>query len=129
MLYRTAADAVVVAHIAFVLFVVLGGVLVDRYRRLAWVHVPAVAWGVAIEWLGGICPLTPLENHLRQRGGATGYHGDFIDKYLLPLLYPANVTAEVQMWLGGAALGINLLVYWRIARRALKRTRRGPSSP
>jgi hypothetical protein len=113
---RIAADVIVLVHMGFVLFVVFGGFLVLRWRRLAWLHVPAVVWGVAIEWAGWICPLTPLETSLRRRGGATGYQGDFIGHYLLPLLYPAQLTREWQMALGGLALALNLLVYWWIIR-------------
>lgn len=105
-------------HVGFVLFVVLGGLLVLRWRRLAWLHVPAVVWGVTIEWAGWICPLTPLENFLRRRSGTTGYQGDFIEHYLLPLLYPAQLTREGQMILGGVALAVNVFVYWRIFRAA-----------
>ena len=105
-------------HVGFVLFVVLGGLLVLRWRRLAWLHVPAVVWGVTIEWAGWICPLTPLENVLRRRSGTTGYQGDFIEHYLLPLLYPAQLTREWQMILGGVALAVNVFVYWRIFRAA-----------
>jgi hypothetical protein len=105
-------------HIGFVLFVVLGGLLVLRWHRLAWVHVPAVVWGVTIEWAGWICPLTPLETSLRRRGGATGYQGDFIEHYLLPLLYPAQLTRAWQIVLGGIPLAVNVLAYWWILREA-----------
>jgi hypothetical protein len=115
---QLAADIVVLVHVGFVLFVVLGGLLVLRWRRLAWLHVPAVVWGVTIEWAGWICPLTPLEHSLRRRGGATGYRGDFIEHYLLPLLYPAQLTREWQTMLGGAALAVNVFVYWWIVRDA-----------
>jgi hypothetical protein len=91
-LFRTAADIVVAAHVVFVAFVVLGGLLVLRWRRLAWYHVPAAIWGVTIELAGWVCPLTPLEHYLRQLGGASPYQGDFIEQYVLPLLYPADLT-------------------------------------
>jgi hypothetical protein len=115
-LARIAADLIVLVHASFVLFVVLGGLLVLRWRRLAWLHVPAVGWGVMIEWAGWICPLTPLENSLRRRAGATGYQGDFIEHYLLPLLYPGQLTREWQMMLGGVALAVNVFVYWWIIK-------------
>ena len=86
MLFRAAADLVVALHALFVVFVLLGGLLVVRWPRLVWVHVPAAAWGVFIEFRGWICPLTPLENYLRQRGGSSAYQGEFIEHYLLPLL-------------------------------------------
>lgn len=119
---RIAADAIVLVHIGFVLFVVLGGLLVLRWRRLAWLHVPTVVWGVTIEWAGWICPLTPLENSLRRRGGGIGYQGDFIEHYLLPLLYPAQLTREWQMLLGGVALAVNAIAYWWILRDAGSRS-------
>lgn len=113
-LFRAAADLVVVVHAAFVLFVVLGGLLVVRWPRLAWVHVPAAAWGVLTELAGWICPLTPLENHLRERGGMSTYQGEFVEHYVLPLLYPAHLTRGRQIWLGAAAIIINVGLYWRV---------------
>ena len=134
-MYRLLADLVVVVHIAFVLFVALGGLSVWRWPRLAWVHLPAVAWGVAIEWSGAICPLTPLELSLRRHGGQVGYDGDFIEQYLLPMLYPAGLTREMQLALGGAVLGLNLLFYGRwlwmgvALKSAWPRYGTGPSRP
>jgi hypothetical protein len=112
--FRAAADAVVAFHAAFVAFVVLGGLLVARRPRLAWAHVPAAAWGVLVEFRGWICPLTPLENYLRQRGAAYAYEGDFIEHYVTPLLYPARLTPQIQIWLGGLALAVNVAIYWRV---------------
>ena len=122
MLYRLAADAVLAAHLAFVLFVVCGGLLVLRTPRLAWLHLPAVAWGAFVELSGSICPLTPLEVTLRRGAGEAGYGGDFIEHYLVSLIYPAGLTRELQMALGAAALLLNLIVYvilWR--RRSIRR--------
>jgi hypothetical protein len=122
MLYRLAADAVLAAHLAFVLFVVCGGLLVLRTPRLAWLHLPAVAWGAYVELSGSICPLTPLEVMLRRGAGEAGYGGDFIEHYLVSLIYPAGLTRELQMALGAAALLLNLIVYfilWR--RRSIRR--------
>jgi len=122
MLYRLAADAVLAAHLAFVLFVVCGGLLVLRTPRLAWLHLPAVAWGAFVELSGSICPLTPLEVTLRRGAGEAGYGGDFIEHYLVSLIYPAGLTRELQMALGAAVLLINLIVYvilWR--RRSIRR--------
>ena len=110
-------DAVVILHIVFVLFVVFGGLLVLRRGSIAWAHIPAAVWGVFIEYSGWICPLTPLENSLRERGGEGAYSGDFIAHYALPLLYPENLTRVTQFVLGSAALALNVLVYWRILRR------------
>lgn len=112
-----AADLIVMLHVGFVLFVVLGGMLVLRRRRLAWVHVPAALWGIGIEFGGWICPLTPLENYLRQQSGAPAYQGDFIERYLVPLLYPAHLTRPIQMLLASFALVVNLFVYWHVVRK------------
>jgi len=112
--FRIAADAVVALHAAFVLFVVLGGLLALRWRRLAWVHAPAAVWGIAVEFAGWVCPLTPLENAFRERGGAAAFHGDFLQHYLLPLLYPVNLTRGSQVLLGSLALAVNAVVYWRM---------------
>ncbi len=108
---RLAADVVALLHLAFVLFVVFGGLLVWRWPRLAWLHLPAVAWGALIEFAGWICPLTPLENDLRQVVGASGYAGGFIDHYLLALLYPAGLTRGMQWALGAGVLALNSVVY------------------
>jgi hypothetical protein len=121
--YGVLADLVLAAHFAFVVFVVLGGLLVLRWPKMAWVHVPAACWGVAIEFAGWICPLTPLESDLRARAGEYGYQGDFIARYLLPVLYPEGLTREAQFVLGSAALLFNIAVYvlvWR--RRTTERT-------
>jgi hypothetical protein len=120
MPYRLLADAVVVVHLGFVVFVVCGGLLVLWRRRAAFVHLPAAAWGVYIELTGGICPLTPLENRLRALGGESAYSGDFVERYLMPILYPPDLRRDVQVVLGLFALGVNVAIYsyaWRHARR------------
>lgn len=114
-LSRIAADGIVALHVAFVLFVVLGGVLALRWRRVAWVHVPAAIWGIVVELAGWVCPLTPLENWLRAQGGSHVYRGDFVEHYILPLLYPADLTRGAQILLGSLVLVLNLVVYWRVA--------------
>jgi hypothetical protein len=111
------ADLVLVVHALFVLFVALGGLLVLKWPRVAWAHVPAAAWGIAIEFAGWICPLTPLENRLRELAGESGYHGDFIGRYLLPIIYPEGLTREIQIALGAAALAGNAIVYALVWRR------------
>ena len=124
MFYRLLADATVVLHLAFVVFVVGGGLLVWRKPKLAWAHVPAVAWGAAIEFAGWICPLTPLENWLREQGGQAGYSTSFIEHYLIPVLYPQSLTRDLQWLLGGFVLVITLAVYagvvWRRAPRGMR---------
>jgi len=121
MVYLALADAVLVLHLSFILFVVLGGLLVLRRRWLLWLHLPAVAWGILIEIMGWICPLTPLENWLRLQGGERGYAGGFIDQYLVTLIYPDGLTRELQWLLGALVLAINVGIYfwvWRSRRRA-----------
>ena len=117
MIYRALADLVLVVHLGFVLFVVLGGLLVLRWPRLAWLHVPAAVWGVLIEYTGWICPLTPLENSLRERGGGAGYSGGFLEHYIQPVLYPAGLTRGTQIVLGSLALLVNLTAYGVVVAR------------
>ena len=117
MLHRWLADVVLVIHLAFVLFVVLGGLLVLRWPRLAWIHVPVALYGAAIEFMGFICPLTPLENSLRRLGGEAGYEGGFIEHYITAALYPTGLTRELQLALGVGVLAMNALVYGMLLRR------------
>ena len=121
MLYRVAADGVLVLHLAFVLLVVLGGLVVLRVPRFAWLHLPAVAWGAFVEFSGRICPLTPLEVVLRHAAGEAGYAGDFLEHYIVAVIYPEGLTRGTQMVLGAAVLLINVAVYaaalWRARRR------------
>ena len=124
MLYGLLADLVLVAHLAFVGFVVLGGFLVLRWRRLAWIHVPVALWGAAIVVTGFTCPLTPLENRLQQLGGRAGYQGGFIEHYVTAALYPDGLTRQAQLVLGAAVLALNLVVYWRVVARS-RRQRAG----
>lgn len=131
------ADVIVALHFAFVVFVVLGGLLVLRWPRVAWLHVPAVIWGALVEFTGWICPLTPLENRLRRAAGETGYQGDFIAHHILPVLYPNGLTRMDQLVLGGVALAINIVIYGAaIVRQAQKgsggfsfRSRENPPDP
>ena len=119
MLYRVAADGVLILHLGFVCFVVLGGFLVLRWRQVAWVHLPAALWGALVEFAGWICPLTPLEVSLRQAAGGAGYSGDFVEHYLVAALYPDGLTREVQFALGAAVVVLNAAIYavmWRRAR-------------
>ncbi|HEX6202374.1 MAG TPA: DUF2784 domain-containing protein [Thermoanaerobaculia bacterium] len=116
--YRLAADAVLLLHGLFVAFVVLGGLLVLRWPRLAWLHLPCAAWGALIEFAGWICPLTPLENRLRRLGGEAGYEGGFVETYVLATLYPEGLSRPVQIALGVLVLAINTAIYgWLIAHR------------
>lgn len=119
MLYAIAAALVLLAHLAFVLFVVFGACLVLRWPRLAWLHLPAAAWGVFIEVSGRGCPLTLLENLLRLRAGSEGYAEGFLEHYVLWLLYPDGLTRPAQFVLAGLVAAINLALYawvWRKRR-------------
>jgi len=118
LIYRALADLVLVVHLAFVVFVVLGGFLVLRWRWVALLHVPAAIWGILIEYAGWICPLTPLENFFRQRGGEAGYSEGFIQHYILPLLYPGELTRSTQIVLGSLALLVNLIAYGLVIARS-----------
>ena len=109
--YGLAADAVVLLHVAFIAFVVLGGLLALRHRWVAALHVPAAVWAVLIELFGWICPLTPLEVQLRLAGGEAGYRGGFVDNYIVPLVYPASLTQGVQLALAAFVLLVNAAIY------------------
>ena len=110
------ADLVVALHFIFVVFVVLGGLLVLRWPRLAYIHLPAAAWGVLIELTGWVCPLTPLEQSLRLKAGEQGYSGSFIEHYVLPLLYPSALTRTIQVAIGAIVIAVNLYVYGYLLR-------------
>lgn len=125
MIFRLAADAVVTFHLLFILFVLLGGLLVLRWPWAALLHLPAMIWGAAVEFLHLYCPLTPLENALRSRAGDQGYDGGFIEHYLSPLIYPAGLTPQIQLWLGGIVLLINASVYGILLVRGVRRFRCG----
>lgn len=125
MVYQIAADTVVVLHLVFVLFAVLGSLLILWRRYLLWLHLPTMIWAAWIEFRGGLCPLTPLENWLRRQGGMAGYQGGFIEHYVEPLLYPPGLTRTTQLILGAAVLIINCGLYglllfriWRNGRSA-----------
>ena len=119
MFYRLSADLVLVVHLAFVLFVALGGFFVLLRPRLMWLHLPAVVWGALSEFLGMLCPLTPLETTFRELGGGTGYGGDFIGHYITAVIYPSGLTRGIQIALGIAALLLNMAIYgyWLLRKR------------
>ena len=117
MFYGLLADIVVIIHLGFVLFAIFGGFAVYRWRKVLVLHVAAVVWAVVVEMFGLICPLTPLENRFRRMAGQTGYETDFVDRYLMPVLYPESITRETQMLLGLTVLAINILFYVFIWRR------------
>ena len=121
MFYKLAADAVVLLHLGFVLFVVTGGLLVFRWRWMALLHLPAVIWAVLLEFNGWLCPLTPLELSLRAAGGQAGYSGGFVEHYILPVLYPAELGRSLQIAMGSFVIAINITLYgwllWRLKSR------------
>lgn len=120
MWYAGFADLILLIHAGFVCFVVLGGFLALKWPRAKWFHLPAAMWGALVEFTGWLCPLTPLEQWLREQAGEVGRQGDFIGYYLLPVLYPADLTRETQIVLGLLVVTINLSLYgwlWSRARR------------
>ncbi|MEX5217274.1 MAG: DUF2784 domain-containing protein [Nitrospiraceae bacterium] len=110
-MYGFLANLVMLTHLAFVLFVIGGGLLVLKWPRIAWLHVPAAVWGTMIEFMGWTCPLTPLENRLLAQSAEAGYEGDFITHYLLPVLYPEGLTPTVQIVLGLLVVLLNAATY------------------
>lgn len=127
MTWALLADAIVVVHLTFVAFVVLGGLMVWRWPRLAWLHVPAAVWGALVEFRGWVCPLTPLEVSWRLRAGQAGYSGDFVEQYLLPMLYPEGLTRDIQIALGVFVVVVNVAVYGGLMVRARRRSARRPA--
>jgi hypothetical protein len=123
MLYRLGADTVLVIHLAFILFVLFGGLMVLRWRWIILLHVPAMVWGALVEFFHLYCPLTPLENVLRTKAGGAGYEGGFIEHYLVTLIYPAGLNPQIQLWLGAVVVAINVAIYaWLLLRKAPKAT-------
>lgn len=116
-----AADLLVAVHLLFILFVIFGGLMVLHRPRLAWLHLPAAAWGALIEFMGWMCPLTPLENRLREMAGEAGYAHGFIEEYIAPIVYPLGLTPHVQIWLGLGVIVINLFVYAVVLRNRARR--------
>jgi hypothetical protein len=116
-LYQLLADFVVLLHVVFVVFAVLGGLLVLRWRGVLWTHLVAAFWAAIVEFFGWVCPLTPLENWLRENAGEAGYRSDFIAHYVLPVLYPRGLTREIQIALGVFVVALNLAIYGWLLRR------------
>jgi len=117
MIYRLAADFVLITHFAFILLVVAGGVLVFRYAWFVWIHIPAACWGAFVELSGRLCPLTTLENFLRVCAGQEGYANSFVEQYLLPVIYPAGLTRNIQLVLAGLVIAVNVIIYATIVLR------------
>ena len=130
MLYRALADATIGLHLAFILFVLLGGLFVFRWPRVAWAHIPVFLWGASIEFGGWICPLTYLENHFRLKGAAEGYGASFVEHYLVPLIYPDLLFPGGFPRSGFIAIGIFVLalngaIYWRAWMRHRRQAANG----
>ena len=123
MLYSLAADALLVVHLLFIIFVVLGGCLVYKWRWLVFLHLPAATWGALVEFQGWLCPLTPLEQQLRQSAGETSYKTGFIEHYLVPLIYPANLDYDMQLVLGSFVIIINLVIYGLLILKNIQKTK------
>jgi hypothetical protein len=121
MMYRWLASTVGLIHAAFVLFVLLGALLVFRWRGIAWLHVPAAVWGALIEYAGWTCPLTPLENFFRERAGQAGYTGGFVEHYVMRILYPAGLTPGIRWILGTVVVVINATAYAHLIRNRRRR--------
>jgi len=122
MIAGLAADIILLVHLGFIVFVALGGFLVIKWHNIAFLHIPCALWGVLIAFGGWICPLTPLEMYFRQLAGQAGYNGGFIDHYVMPIVYPVDLTRRMQIAFGVTLIAVNLLVY---ARVLVNRTRRG----
>jgi hypothetical protein len=123
MIEKLIADILVLFHIGFILFVIFGGFLVLRWRLFIWLHLPCAVWGALIEFAGWICPLTPLENRLRNSAGSSGYSGGFIENYIIPLIYPIELTREIQYALGFGVIAINLCAYGLVLYYKTKKLR------
>jgi hypothetical protein len=124
-IYGNLATLVVLFHFAFLLFVMFGGLLVLRWPRVVWLHIPCFFWGSWIEVSGGICPLTPLENRLRRAAGESEYVGSFIEHYILPVMYPAGLTRTVQLVLAVGLVALNVGIYAWVVRRWRRARNRG----
>lgn len=124
MIFRLAADAVLLIHLAFILFALLGGAIAVRWRWIPVVHLPSAAWGFFVELTGRICPLTYLENYLRIKGGLSGYTESFVERYLLAIIYPAGLTREIQFALAAVVIIVNIAIYgWLFVRKRNSRAR------
>jgi hypothetical protein len=122
MPYRILADIIVLIHLLFIVFVISGGLLGFYKKWTAWIHIPAAVWGALVELTGWFCPLTPLENRFRISGGAVGYEGSFVEQYIIPLIYPENLTRNTQIAMGISVIVINAVIYFFLIKRYRKNT-------
>jgi uncharacterized protein with PQ loop repeat len=124
MFYRYAADAVLLLHLAFIAFALLGALLTVWRRKVLFLHLPVAAWGAFVELTGRICPLTSLENALRIKAGTAGYSESFVEHYLLPIIYPDGLTREIQYILGALVVIVNAAIYLWLFYRFRQENRR-----
>ncbi len=111
------SDFIVLIHFGFILFVILGGLLVIKWKKFIWLHLPAASWGALIEFFGWLCPLTTLENQLRRNNDSEVYLNGFVEQYIIPLIYPEELTRDIQTILGVAVIVINLLIYYVVLKK------------
>jgi hypothetical protein len=111
------ADALVILHLVFIVFVLIGAFMALKWRTLIWVHIPCLIWGVLVEMLGWYCPLTPIENSFREQAGLATYSGDFVMQYIMPIIYPPELTRSLQIFFGLVVLLLNMVAYGLLIRR------------
>ena len=118
MYFRLAADSIILLHLAFILFALLGGAMTVWWRWVPFVHLPAAAWGFIVELTGSGCPLTYFENYFRLKAGQSGYTESFVEHYLFNIIYPSGLTREIQFALAGVVVIVNIAIYgWLFFRR------------
>jgi len=121
MPYRLLADIVVIIHFVFVIFALFGGILVLKWKQVIWIHIPAVIWAAMVEMAGWVCPLTPLEYWLRSHLQMSSYQLSFVEHYILPILYPAQLTRSMQIGLGLFVVLINVAIYYFVWKRHFRK--------
>ena len=121
MIYSFLADLLVVFHLVFILYVIAGALLIFKWTKTLWLHLPSCFWGMTVEFSGRVCPLTPWEIQLRRLAGEEGYTGSFIEQYLIPIIYPSGLNREIQMLLGSTVLIVNFSLYTLILIKRRKR--------
>ncbi|HVN72632.1 MAG TPA: DUF2784 domain-containing protein [Desulfomonilia bacterium] len=118
LIWQILADGVVLLHLGFIIFVIFGGIFIVFQSKVLWFHIPCVIWGILVELIGFICPLTPLENYMRIHAGRSPYSGDFVIHYIEPVIYPEGLTRELQIVMGLLVILFNFFIYgWLILRK------------
>ncbi|MBN2521871.1 MAG: DUF2784 domain-containing protein [Bacteroidales bacterium] len=121
MVYNFLSNLVVFLHLLFILFVCLGAFLVIKWPRIVWIHIPFALWGIVVEYFNMLCPLTPLENYFRKMSGGNTYETDFIERYIVPLIYPETLTRNLQFVLGSIVIVLNFAIYGFILYKRIKK--------